>query len=174
VLTIDVSEARVRPGQVFTQHLIHLPKTGDLDDEVGLEEPVVVDVEYSFLKGVYLVKAKLKVKAMMACGRCLEPFTCPLEAEFYEQYDTATQVDEHDPDANVVIEDRIDLTEKVRAAIMGVVPMKPLCREDCPGLCSSCGIPQAEGGCACVKDDIDPRLKDLALLMEGLKKKGVE
>jgi len=174
VLTIDVSQAAIRPGQIFRQQLSYIPETGDLSEDPKSAEPVTIAVEYSFLKGVYLVKGKVSARMGMECGRCLEPFTHLLEAEFIEQYDTETVADESDSDANVVVAERIDLTQKVRAVLLGAVPMKPLCRDDCPGLCGTCGVPLAEATCGCVQDEIDPRLKDLAHLMEGLKKKGVE
>ena len=50
------------------------------------------------------------------------------------------------------------------------VPMKPLCRADCAGLCPTCGANLNEGPCGCQKDEIDPRWEGLKAFQE--RKKG--
>jgi uncharacterized protein len=45
------------------------------------------------------------------------------------------------------------------------IPMKPLCREDCRGLCPECGADWNAGDCACEKTKVDPRLE----VLKGLK-----
>ena len=46
------------------------------------------------------------------------------------------------------------------------LPMKPLCREDCQGLCPQCGQDLNEGRCGCVRERVDPRWAALAMLKE--------
>ena len=63
--------------------------------------------------------------------------------------------------------DQVDLTLPVRQALMLEVPMKPLCSEECRGLCSSCGVNWNREICDCEKNDADPRWEGLMKLKEG-------
>ena len=51
----------------------------------------------------------------------------------------------------------LDLTEAVRQYALMVIPMKPLCREDCAGLCPGCGSNLNQGPCGCPPVEADPR-----------------
>jgi uncharacterized protein len=50
----------------------------------------------------------------------------------------------------------IDMTEAVRQYILLTTPMKPLCREDCAGLCPVCGHNLNQGPCSCPPQGVDP------------------
>jgi uncharacterized protein len=58
----------------------------------------------------------------------------------------------------------IDLSEAVRQYMLLALPMKPLCREECAGLCPSCGHNLNLGPCGCPPSDIDPRFAPLTRL----------
>ncbi len=87
--------------------------------------------------GGALVDGKAAVKVAGECGRCLEPVEMEVVNDkihlFYELPD----------------EDELDITEDVRAEIMLELPVNPLCSEDCPGLCPTCGKDLNEGPCNC-------------------------
>jgi uncharacterized protein len=59
----------------------------------------------------------------------------------------------------------LDLTEVVRQAIFLAIPMSPVCRADCAGLCPQCGQNLNEGQCHCVSEVVDPRLEVLKQLL---------
>jgi DUF177 domain-containing protein len=56
----------------------------------------------------------------------------------------------------------------MRDSVGLALPLNPLCRDDCAGLCARCGKDLNEGACECVDDDIDPRWDALAALRERL------
>jgi uncharacterized protein len=56
----------------------------------------------------------------------------------------------------------IDLSEAVRQYILLAMPMKPLCREDCAGLCPRCGCNRNIDSCDCSDSGVDPRFAVLA------------
>lgn len=174
MLVVDVSEARIRPGELFTHHLRYAPEPGDLNGEAKLVEPATVKVQVTCLKGVFWVDTEVRMRFRLQCARCLEPFEYHAEIRFSEEYNSAKGANKENPDQSAVINDHIDLTGKVRDAIIGSVPMRALCRDDCPGLCARCGASLAEGPCRCTDEEIDPRMEGLARLLEGYKKKGVE
>lgn len=171
MLIIDVSEARSKPGELFTHHLTYSPEPDDADEEATLLEPAPVEIQVSYSNGVFLVDTAVRMQLRLQCARCLEPFEREVNTRFSEEYDTAVTDNANPEEENVVVNDQIDLTERVRDAIIGSVPMKALCREDCPGLCPGYEVSPAEGPC---DQEIDPRMAGLARLLEGYKKKGVE
>ena len=73
-------------------------------------------------------------------------------------------VKESDNDFPPLSGDVLDLDAVVQEAVILALPMKPLCREDCPGLCARCGQNLKEGKCACVSEAGHPGLADLARL----------
>ena len=66
----------------------------------------------------------------------------------------------------------LDLTEAMRQYILIAIPMKPLCREDCAELGSSCGSNLNQGECGCPSQPVDPRWHGLIKLLD--KQKGIE
>ncbi len=75
--------------------------------------------------------------------------------------------DEEDLEDDIVIEgDELDLDELIYSDIILLTPTKFLCKEDCKGLCPTCGKNLNEGDCACAKQQTDPRLEALRQLLQ--------
>lgn len=162
-MTIDVSGPFAGPGELFTYHLTYGPEPEDAEADAEPVGPAEVEVRVTYANGVFAVDTAVRVRFRLRCARCLASFEYQTETGFSEQYEQ-----------NEIADGRIDLTEKVRDAVIGAPPMKALCREDCPGLCAQCGASLAEGPCGCSDAEIDPRLESLARLLAGHQKKGVE
>lgn len=101
------------------------------------------------------------------CGRCLEPFVredkTTLTGQLARQSDS---IDDEQEEVVYYSDEKLDLTEDIINMIVLTLPMKPLCSEECKGICPHCGTNLNKGKCNCVVDDIDPRfaiLKDLHL-----------
>ena len=119
-----------------------------------------------------LVRAKLDLKVELECSRCLRSFDQPMTIEFEEEYFPTLDVISgvHLPPADepgvFTIDEHhvIDLTEAIRQYTLMNIPMKPLCREDCAGICPACGENRNISGCDCPAESVDPRgagLKEL-------------
>jgi uncharacterized protein len=94
------------------------------------------------------------------CRRCTAPVTGELAIAVNERFgDAPISEDELYP----IIDDAIDLGPLVRDAIVLDLPMVPLCREDCRGLCPQCGADRNESDCRCVAPP-DPRWANLDVL----------
>jgi uncharacterized protein len=112
-----------------------------------------------------LVKAVLATEVELSCGRCLTQFCLPLTIRIEEEYFPVVDVTSggaltapNEPGCFTLDEHHdLDLTEAIRQYALIAVPMKPLCREDCAGLCPSCGHNLNRGACGCVTQEIDPR-----------------
>jgi uncharacterized protein len=114
-------------------------------------------------------------------------FSCPLTLNIEEEFSPTTDVVSgavlplpEEPGSFTINEHHVlDLAEAVRQYALLTLPMKPLCREDCAGLCSSCGHNLNQGPCDCQPQIVDPRwskLKELALIKNSTvnNRKGIE
>jgi uncharacterized protein len=138
-------------------------------DPVDLEFEIVKDKEKFRLAGTARTTLEL------TCGRCLEPFRLPVAAVFDQRFlpasemaqDPEREVQDEDVDVSYYRDDRIDLNELLREQFYLALPMKPLCREDCRGLCPQCGTNLNAGACDCAPAWEDPRLAPLKRLVQG-------
>jgi len=64
-------------------------------------------------------------------------------------------------------DDRIDVGLLIREQIYLALPMKPICRDDCQGLCSECGTNLNSSSCNCAREAVDPRLASLKTLLKS-------
>jgi len=108
----------------------------------------------------------------LPCSRCIEPFTQPVDAEFDLRYqphaansgEGEKEIEEDDLTTAFYQNDRIDLGQLMREQFYLSLPMKPLCRPDCQGLCPACGTNLNRGICGCERVWEDPRLAALKKL----------
>ncbi len=85
------------------------------------------------------------------CRRCTAPVEGTLDLSLKERYcDPPARGEPEDEDAYPIVDDAIDLGPMVHEAILTELPLAPLCREHCRGLCPSCGIDRNEETCDCV------------------------
>lgn len=84
------------------------------------------------------------------CARCLTPIHVAVTAPLDEVY--AKEVDPDDPEKLAYSGHTLDISEQVHAAFLLNMPMRFLCREDCPGLCPGCGANLSQGSCSCQKE----------------------
>ncbi len=103
------------------------------------------------------------------CSRCLEPYRLPVNMSFDHRYlpqseagaDKDVEVEDDDMDTSYYRDEQIDLGELVREQFYLALPMKPLCAEDCKGLCPECGTNLNLSRCGCQQVWEDPRLAAL-------------
>ena len=120
-----------------------------------------------------LVKGILRTEVELSCGRCLSLFHCPVSLIIEEEYIPTVDVVSGAPlappeeAASFTIDEHhvLDLTEAIRQYALLAVPMKPLCRKDCAGLCQTCGHNLNLEPCGCPSPEIDPRWSKLAELL---------
>lgn len=116
--------------------------------------------------GVLTFTADVHVSAICVCSRCLVEFK-----QRIERYITAYISDENEdgcaPDNYYLQGDEIDIDEIIVTEFILELEEKVLCREDCRGLCSSCGSDLNSGECLC-EPDVDPRLEILQQFKSSL------
>jgi uncharacterized protein len=120
------------------------------------------------------VRGHLGASVVLACGRCLESFTLPIQQEvevFYlpqrpgEGEEEDIELKDRDMIVAYYTAGQVDLGELVREQLYLTLPMKRVCREECRGLCPRCGKNRNHEGCTCPTEETDPRLVPLAGLL---------
>ncbi|MCC7008354.1 MAG: DUF177 domain-containing protein [Acidobacteria bacterium] len=162
---------RIRAG---VEHVVRRLAPAEFagDDQFRVVAPVDLDVEVT--KDARKVRLTGRVKTTIAtdCSRCLEPFEilvdAPIDSIFLPAAENVAgddeQVASEDLGVSYYREDVIDLGEVVREQCYLALPMKPLCRADCLGLCPVCGINRNRESCTCQVEWVDPRLDALRQL----------
>jgi uncharacterized protein len=125
-----------------------------------------------------LVYGRLQAQITVACARCLEPVTVPLAVTVEEVFTptidilTGKSVAPEEEDQALWIDEHhiLDLSEVTRQGVLLAVPMSTVCREDCRGLCPTCGQNLNQAQCAC-EPEPDPRWGPLLELLDQTKSK---
>ncbi len=116
-----------------------------------------------------LTEATLHTEVEVTCSRCLSLFDYPLTLSIEEEYFPITDVVSgislslpEEPGCFTIDEHHVlDLTEAIRQYALLAIPMKPLCGQDCAGLCPTCGHNLNQGPCDCLPQQADPRRSKL-------------
>ena len=146
--------------------------TIDPGEDFVLAGPIDGRVHLSRTNRGLLVDADFTTAIATECARCLRPMTLPMTVEIAEEAlpsidlhsGKAVAVAQEDEEAGVLRltgHHELDLEQALREALLMAQPIAPLDREDCPGLCITCGLPLDQGSHDHPDDDIDPRLEAL-------------
>lgn len=130
-------------------------------------------------EGAFCLLGSLDAPVETECVRCLEPFVLKVHERLDLLYmprsanvgpkrvkDEELELSEKDLAVSFYRDDRIDLAQMIREQVYLALPMKPLCKEDCRGLCPECGTNLNLSSCSCVRDTVDPRLATLKTLLK--------
>ncbi|MFG2192645.1 YceD family protein [Streptomyces sp. NPDC048639] len=155
-LVFDTHELGRRPGA-----LQRLTRSVDAPADLGIEvigvpgdATVELDLRLeSVMEGV-LVTGTARAPLKGECVRCLEPLGRELEADFQEMFsypdaddrsrEAESGDDAEDEDMLFLEDGMFDLEPVLRDAVVLALPLQPVCREDCPGLCPECGARLAD------------------------------
>ena len=169
-LLLDLS--RLRSGTERVDRRLDPSAFADATEDFRVVSPVEFTAEVR--KDGQKIRATGRVRATLECpcSRCLEAFTIALDAPFDALFLPASanagsgeqQVADEDLGVSFYSNDTIDFGEIIRAQFYLALPMKPLCREDCQGLCPVCGINRNRETCSCQPIWEDPRLESLRRL----------
>jgi len=172
-MLLDLSTFTAGPAHV-ERHLA--PEAFSSDDFTATTEVALVfDVHKDETR--YRLVGTIETTLELACGRCLEPFPLPVAVGFDLRYlphtenrgEDEREVEEDDLSTAFYQGESIDLGDLVREQLYLTLPMKPLCRADCRGLCPECGANLNATACGCAPRWEDPRLAPLKALLEDRK-----
>lgn len=144
----------------------HVAQEGDA---YRIAAPVELEFDVHKDKAAFRLVGRVRTALELACSRCLEPFSLPIDSEFDLRYLPAAamttavehEIQDEDLETSYYQDDQIDLTELLREQFYLQLPMKPLCHEECRGLCPHCGTNLNTATCDCAARWDDPRLAPL-------------
>jgi len=180
-MKLDISEIVARPGTRYGYDI-----NEDCQDLEGVVcvSPVTGHIEFTNTGRLIVATGNLAGTVELECGRCLKCFPMRLCAEIQEHHKfhrplapMAAEVEEVE-DVEELSEETpelwegnlFDLGELIRQSLLIGIPFRPLCDEDCKGLCITCGANLNEGPCGCEPVKESP----LAALGELLERKEEE
>jgi uncharacterized protein len=157
------------------------------DEEYRVVAPVHLVLDVRKAREAYRVTGRVDTRLRLECGRCLEAFEIPVDSAFELGYlpaaatpataqghhgqhgreeDVEREIAEDDLTTAYYRNDTLDLGELMHEQFVLALPMKPLCSDDCKGLCPSCGTNLNKGTCDCKPAWKDPRLAALQGLLD--------
>ena len=165
----DMRTLGKRPGEFRDEH-----RTAVAPDGLGsglalvpVGSNVALDLRFEAVSEGVLVTGSASAPLTGECARCLDPLTSTIEVSFQELYRYLPDPgeDENDGEERFLDGELLDLEPAFRDAVVLALPLSPLCRDDCPGLCAECGARLADVGPEHGHGDkVDPRWGALAKL----------
>ena len=128
------------------------------------------------LESGHLLRARLRYEQELECPRCLGKVRRPVDVEFEylvvpragEPMTGEIELDEEDLGVLYVNESVLDTEPLLFEQMQLAIPMRELCREDCAGLCPTCGVNRNAEECDCDAEKVDPRWSGLAALRDQI------
>jgi uncharacterized protein len=160
------------PHEAFER--TYLPEQVGVEQDLRVVAPVSLAFEIFKEDRRFRLAGRVQTVLGLTCSRCLEPFATPIDAPFDLRYQPHTEnagegereIAEDDLTTAFYEHEEIDLAQLMREQFYLSLPMKPLCRDDCRGLCAACGTNLNREVCACTSGWEDPRLAALRELRD--------
>lgn len=116
---------------------------GKPPEYVHFRQPLNLSASATLTGADVIVSGDIATTLGFTCGRCLEEFDRPYKAEFQQVFNAE--------------ETEIDLSADIQEVIFVDLPLIPVCREDCKGLCPTCGKNRNTSNCGCVQTNESPK-----------------
>ena len=153
-------------------------KIRDLDidiDEFSFDDDIHVICSMQKDMGLARIEGEVDASPVLECSRCLKSFRQDIVGNFSiiarqlkkgETIPVYSDDDRNEDEDDLIYvahdEDSIDITKFVHDALLLSIPLKPVCSEDCKGLCPVCGNNLNESECGCNRESNDPRWQALS------------
>jgi uncharacterized protein len=144
-----------------------------IEESAVLLKPVHADITVRKVGEEILIKGKIATSISLICSRCLVPFEASIDSKFDlvylpEELDVMQdQLESDDINKLFYYDGKIDIEEVVLEQLNLVFPAKPLCSDDCQGICPVCGKIIRDNKCVCVTEGSDPRLDKLKIFIKN-------
>jgi len=134
-----------------------------VSQEISLARPIQVDLNLVPEGDGIKLSGRLQGAVSVPCSRCVQEFVLDLDETIdfvlLEPLpaDTPEEIDLTSEDLETEFYDgvTIDVDHIVREQIFLALPQRPLCRQECKGLCPGCGADLNEKSCRCEKKETD-------------------
>lgn len=153
---------------------LNLEGTTLFSETFTIVSPVIGELRIERMGREVIVRGFTETAIELTCSRCLNIFRKKLSLDIFTTYHPISELkgeevyELHDDELEVDFYsgDEIDIESLIEEEIILSIPIKPLCNEDCKGLCPSCGNDLNKGGCGCSNQSIDERFAVLKKLLK--------
>lgn len=147
------------------------------DESIKIVMPVKASLKIDKKGSEVIITGTAKGTVELQCSRCLKVLDMDIDSIINVVYHPASEInkEEHyelkgdELDTGFYRNDTIDTEDLLKEQLVLNLPMKPLCSNDCKGLCPKCGVDLNIAQCNCPVSEVDSRL---AVLKQLLNKKG--
>lgn len=176
MLKLNIGKIKNVPGAKAAHTIIDTPDAAACGyPDIAFAKPIIFEGQIDNMgDGVMTVTGHYNTLLELVCSRCNEIFSFAVSGEYTADYISVKpgeSMDDLKEDDLCFHGDIIDITPGLLREIYLELPMKPLCLNDCRGLCPVCGVNLNKNSCSCDRDNIDPRWEKLKNLLD--KEKGV-
>jgi uncharacterized protein len=145
-LAIDVGSVLFAGRPMFLDERIEVPPFST----VTFPQPAHARLDVRRVDRGVEIGGTVEVTVAAACDRCLEDVVLPMAVEVEERFDPPGGTSDPFGENNVLSGTTLDVGDLVRQLVTSALPYTIMCREDCRGLCDTCGRSKNEdGGCSC-------------------------
>ena len=147
-LVVDTRELGRRPGTMRKVHRTIAAPAGLGTEVIGVPEGSDLELDLrleAVMEGI-LLSGTIRGRTAGECVRCLDPVEDEIEADVQELfvYPGRTPEGEDEDELRELVDEMIDLEPVLYDTLVPALPFQPVCRDDCPGLCSECGARLAD------------------------------
>lgn len=159
----------------FEEDALVFPTLGEISaaGECGFPAPLRIHLRVQKAGEMVEIDAEVKTRVSLTCSRCLKGFEMPLATRFALTYaEELPEISGEEDEEEVELSaeemgiilfhgEEIDLREAVQDQVVMALPLRPLCSEECRGLCPQCGADLNQGDCGCAPLAFNPKFGTL-------------
>lgn len=143
-------------------------------EAVKLSGPVAASLRLDKVDADVIITGTVSADVELNCSRCLKDYPARIDSRVEVTYHPSSGInrDEHhqlkgdELESSYYSEDTINTDEVLIEQLLLNVPMKPLCSDNCEGICPVCGTDRNANKCSCNTKETDPRLRQLEQLLK--------
>jgi len=148
-INLSSFEERKELAYIIKKEEISFEEDIKIEDGMRIDITLTKDGESSVI-----VEGSIDGKILINCGRCIEEYSHPVKSVFATIFKDKNEItdDDKESDINEFSNHSLDLYEYIRDTLILEMPVKPLCTEECKGLCPECGKNRNKEKCDCKKE----------------------
>ncbi len=161
--------------QDYGLNVAAFPELQNLQAESGVEffDPIHFSLRLQRIGQMVEVDGSLEMKVSLSCGRCLQPFDLELSETFSLTFTPQKQESDLEEEVELASDELgliyyhdevVELLEPLQEQVIMALPIRPVCRQGCGGLCPECGQNLNDGQCKCEKKVFNNKFSALAAL----------
>ncbi len=172
--TLSVKVSLIPEDGIARKWVIDPENFNDRLSRIAAERPVEATGRLYRAGTTIYFDGEVDATVRLDCSRCLKTFSFSVSGEVSAIFMPEVDGEGEEPEKQLRADDldvqfydgaEIDLLPPMRDYVAFEIPMRPLCADDCNGLCPECGSDLNKTKCSCEKHQVDPRFSALKKLI---------